>query len=247
MNYTLADLDKAIYYCLTLKKDKLVSYSDLYSDLYNYGLYDEYNKDQQLTQKQFENACEELTIQYDNVYHLNLKMKDYLIFTDKTFQDIEVLYGSEVSEKNKYNKLAINKNWLDKHDPYEQYDAVDTIIHAICRHADVALFDFVLSKHDIDFKAVNKKGQTVLELIPNTKDGFKIMRRIVQYTLDQNAFLTEDLYNKVKQIEFLTSDENYYKKEIKRLAKSIDVFKSGLMMVGLLWAGHLFVSNLNIW
>jgi hypothetical protein len=254
MNYTLADLDKAIYFCLTLNKDKLVSYDDIYAELHNTGSCADLITHKQLGKKRFDSACETITYYYDDVYHLRLNMKDYLIFTRKSCQEIELLYGGKIHRTGRYetvshaettdtqqDELLINKNWLDKHNLFEQYDEVDTFIHAICRHSNVDLFEYVTSQYDIDFSVTNKNGQTVLDVIPNTLEGFEIMKKIAHHSLKHQIFLTNDLYNKINEIEILTSYKNYYKKENHKLVTSIDLFKYGFMLVGLLWFGNGFV------
>jgi len=252
MDYTLADLDKAIYFCLTLKKDTLVSYDDLYTDLCTFGICPDLIKHKQLGKKRFASACETITQHFDNVYHVKLdSLKDYLIFSNKTCREIQMIHGGQVQgvdpniQKSlshvKQDDLIINKNWLDEHSPLDQYNRVDTFMHAICRHAHIDLFEYVMSKHDIDFATVNKTGQTIIDVIPNTPNGFAIMQWCASYSCKQKNLLSEDLCNKVNEIELLTGYKIYYKKKIEDLTATIGHYKSGILLMGLLWFGQQFV------
>lgn len=259
MNYTLADLDKAIYFCLTFKKDNLVSYDTLYTDLCSSGICTDLINHKQLGKKRFESACETIIHNFDDVYHVKLdNMKDYLIFTNKTCMEILMIYGGTVSSHNgtvsrgdsniqnpllnvKQDELMINKNWLDEHNPLDQYNRVDTFMHAICRHADIDLFEYVISKYDIDFATVNKSGQTIIDVIPNTQNGFIIMQLCASYSCKQNNLLSEDLYNKVNEIELLTGYKIYYKKKIDDLTAAVSYYKSSIFLMGMLWFGQQFI------
>lgn len=201
MEYSYNNLEKAIYYCLTLHKNEPISYINLYNEVR--GVCKELSSYGTVGRDKFKNLCDTMYIKYEDVYNFKICNTDHMIFTTKTRAELESEYGIKISKytsapvhvTQSIDNLAINKQWLKLFRPDDQYDAIDTFLHAVCRNCCVEIFDQIVEEYtDVDTSIRNQNDESLFDVIPKTEKGFDMVVSLLSYEMNTETLsLTQKL------------------------------------------------------
>lgn len=232
MEYELDDLYKAVYFTLSLNKNKRFTMTELYDEIVTNG------------------SCPELTRSYYT--RSNTLLSDACQKTSRTYQNVH-FDGSKchLSVCDEYDmdeiKRIIKNPGLYSFGLDKPYHNGQTILHILCKEGQSELLDELSKSFNIDVTIKNELGQSMLDVIPNdkqdvTKTLFKIVLNQIRDT--QNSAITEI---KTKNTQLLEVNNNLHN-EIISLKEHKRYTDAKLNMVLMLLVGMvgLFVTSLCV-
>jgi hypothetical protein len=170
MEYSLFELEKAVYYTLTLNPNIQFSLDDLRNEIGSKGscpdFSSKYNTRSEMDR--LENACANASSIYNNVCFNGTSC--YLRIADKyDMMEIEKMIRSPHA----YGDLSLDK----------PYCAGQTIPHILCIEGNSTLLDELSKSFQINVMTKNEKGQTLLDVIPSEKQ--ETMKTLVKIAINQ--------------------------------------------------------------
>lgn len=171
MEYSINDLPKAVYYVLSLNRNKMFTMSQLYSEILSSDCCPDFSKTSFFSRSMentLSNACLEAMKTWKNIVfdgkYCSLQMEDSY--------DIEEI-RKMVKEPLLYDDFSLDR----------PYYGGQTILHILCKEGDSDLLDELSRTFQINVMTKNDKGQSLLDVIPVDKQ--ETMRTLFRITLNQ--------------------------------------------------------------
>lgn len=169
MEFSRANLSKAVYYALTLHPNKRFTAADLYDEI------------------ESENICPELTnVILTRATRINA-LKDITNAMHKTSEDYNNVYCIDgtcyLKQKNKYiadwepsirtetSKSLINLDSIECEG--------DSLLHLLCRNGEDELIESIARYHNLDLTRKNSKGESVADVVFDDVKTLKTLLKIV--------------------------------------------------------------------
>lgn len=231
MQYSIDQVDKAIYYYLTLHKDDAISThkifdalckEDICPDLKNYA-----NKD--INKIIFTTECHIIEHKYDDIYKLLKGNTLYLVFTSKSKQDAVLKHSSlddlqEPVEKplSIINYMLTRNDWPTNYSFTEKYNETDSILHIVCKEGVRQLLKQLLQNFNVNINSVNSLGQTLKDVLPRNDNGFAMLEDILAYEQSNKLHeLYQEMYGMRSQNTFYNELSYTHRQSVKSLKKQL--------------------------
>ena len=240
MEFSKANLTKAVYYILTLRPNKKFSNVEMLNEIEDENVCPELT-DSILTRNNrvtalvnVNQAMSKASTEYNNVFFLNNKC--YLKQKNKYVTDLEPLIMSETP------KSLVDLNGY-------RNDEDDSLLHILCKNGEDDLIRSLSRYHTIDLNMRNSKGESVLDVTCEDEKVLKsLLKIIVQQTQDNNDLLETTLLRN-NELMLANNDLVEYKQQMEM--KNTQLFKWVVYMSALLilifsvvigYAGSMFAS-----
>ena len=209
MEYTLDKLDDAIYYYLSLTLNKPQSVVTIYNDLCSKNICPDLKnpENREINKLKFISMCRcVISTKFSDIQKVFINNDLYLVLTaysedvedakdNVNFEDtkyfqptVDTTADAKDSTWNNHNEIfsyMIDNNNFEHNTIFDDYNNVDTVLHAICRNGNVTLLNKILNLYDIDINSENSLGETLVDVLPKTSDGFAIMKSLIEYDKDK--------------------------------------------------------------
>lgn len=207
MEYSIDQVDKAIYYYLSTNPNVSVSINKLYDELIKEDICPDLKNPNKrdLHKTIFTTRCHTLHNNYNCVKQSYKRNVLYLMFT-KSDEDIKfpISYTDNLENITFSSPIELLENIFnykmqDTIQLCDYYNETDTLLHSVCREGNLKLLEDIKKQFSIDIDLKNKFGETLIDVIPPTPDGLKIQK-----------LLLEDKYEKI------LLDKNYENLNLKK-------------------------------
>lgn len=224
MEYTIDKLDEAICYYLSLHKDEAISIQRIYNELCTENICPDLKnyKNREMNKITFTSLCHIMDTKIEGIQKIYKGTTLYLVLTDKSKYDIAVKYGG-------YDKLVDDKSipsvlppqdivlehilstadWNNKYSLTDRFNETDTVMHIICRKGNRNLLKKMMNEFDFDPYLKNTLGQTLMDVLPRTDEGFMMLTDLLTYDHDKKMFSLRRELQDVKICNTKCSDLSY--------------------------------------
>jgi hypothetical protein len=240
MEFSKANLTKAVFYILTLHPNKKFSNVEMLNEIEDENVCPELT-DSILTRNNrvtalvnINQAMLKASTEYNNVFFLNNKC--YLKQKNKYVADLEPLIMSETP------KSLVDLNGY-------RNDEDDSLLHILCKNGEDELIQSLSRYHKIDLNMRNSKGESVLDVVCEDEKVLKsLLKIVVQQTQDNNNLLEATL---LRNNELMSANSDLVECKQQMEMKNAELFKWTMYMFTLLvlifavvigYVGSMFTS-----
>jgi hypothetical protein len=171
MEYTIDQIDDAIYYYLTCNNGKLFTSTQIYNGICNEKICVDLTKDfnKEANKLKFMNACHSLDSKYEDVTKRMTNGVLTLGFNCKT--------AIGLSEPEIFNTMFSCDDWSQSlgYGIDTFYDGNDTVIHLVCRRGNKRVLSKIMKTFEIDPHMKNNEGKTLIDVLPKDENGMAML------------------------------------------------------------------------
>jgi hypothetical protein len=199
MQYSITDLDKAIYSYLSCHPDTPQSVHQIFSGVCKEKICPdlENHPARERNKQLFNLTCVTLDSDFQNVHKMYIHGKMYLIFSADTKDvvlkkwndDLEVVSAWDDSEDDIdyghiIEQIINNPQKYTDFNVNDRIDGIDTPLHLLCREGKYDSIDKLLKIYDVELCLKDRKEKTPLEIAMERNDS-KMIKLLMTYEYEQ--------------------------------------------------------------
>lgn len=170
MEYPLSQLDKAVYFTLTLNPNSRFSLDELRSEICSNGTCPDFSCKYftRTENDRLADACLDASTTWNNVF---FNGTDCYLKIDDKYDMLEI--EKMIRSPHLHTELSLDR----------PYCSGQTIPHILCIEGNSSLLDELSKSFQINVMSKNEKGQTLLDVIPNEKH--ETMKTLIRIAINQ--------------------------------------------------------------
>ncbi len=225
MEYNLEDLDKAIFYYLSLNRDKPKSTNQIFNALIDQDIVPSLKKkkDHSVNVIKIRSLCHVMDNKFKPIQKIYKLGNLHLIYSDKNINEVEDISFEEstLNSKEELNYDDIIKDLVKHSDNYPYIQINDTIdgknppLHLSCNIEDPKYLKGLLDHYNVDIDIKNSSNKTALEIAKDNKftDHVMILQdynhsQIINKLKTVNQKLQSEYTMQTEQANFLRTEIN---------------------------------------
>ena len=173
MEYTIENLDKAVFYYLSNNQDTPKSINNIYNGLCQENIVPELNnrKNHDINVIKLKSLCYFLDNKFQNIHKLHSEGILHLVCTKKKdfiFNENENIDKEEI-KINDYNNIVNDVVKNPNQYPYLQFNdtlsVTDNLLHLCCKFKDPKYLSNLLENYDVDIDIKNGENKKAIEIV----------------------------------------------------------------------------------